>query len=164
MFRFDGIEYRLIHEVTKNWNVKHLMRDESKTGITPWITMFNDLENRTADLAMCSIWLKSIDDKYDYTAYYNHECSTLMVPKPKRLSEMTAIYKTLTGEVWLTFGLFFFATGLLLRSTAMMDVEVKRNVYVNMSEAFLDVTSIATQHGVNGFRKHQISTKILLMR
>lgn len=163
LFRFDGIEYRLVQEVIKNWKVKYILRDESRTGVSPWITMFEDLKNQTADIAMCSIWISVFDDKYDVSGYYNHECNTLLVPKPKRLSEITAIYKTLSGLVWLTFGLCFFTTGMLLWSSAIIGI-AERTVFVNMSRTFLEVMNIATLHGVQTLPKQQTSIKILLMR
>lgn len=162
-FRFGGIEYRLVEEVIKNWKARYILRDESKTGISPWITMFDDMINRTADIALCSIWISAFDDKYDVSEYYNHECSTLMVPKPTRLSEMTAIYKTMTAEVWVSFGFFFFATGILLWSIAIVGIG-ERTAYVNISRAFLDIMNIATSHGIAIPRRQQRSMKILLMR
>lgn len=163
-FRFDGIEYHLVREVVKNWKIKYILRDVSKTGINPLITTFDDLKNDTADLALCSLW-SVLGDDYDISTYYNHECNTLMIPKPKRLSEMTAIYRTLSGYVWLTFGFFFFATGILLRVSGMVCTYVKGIAYyADVSNAFLDVMKIATSHGVDSFSRHQSSTKILLMR
>lgn len=138
-----------------------MLRDESKTGISPWITMFDDLENHTADLAMCSIWVSVFKDQYDVSSYYNHACNTLIVPMPKRLSEITAIYTTFSGEVWLTFGLLFFATGILLWGSAMIG---KQTVYVNVTRSLLEIMNIATSHGVDIFRTQRTSIKILLMR
>ncbi len=160
-FRFDGIEYNLVQEVIKNWRIKHILRDESITGITPWVTMFDDLENHTADLAMCSIWVSVFRDTYDVSSHYNHACFTLVVPKPKRLSEVTAIYTTFSGEVWFTFGLLCFATGILLWGSAMVG---KRTVYVSLSRSFLETMNIATSHGVDIFRTQRTSIKILLIR
>lgn len=126
--------------------------------------MFDDLKNRTADLAMCSIWISVFDDKYDVSGYYNHECNTMLIPKPKRLSEMTAIYTTLSGMVWLTFGLLFFITGILLRYCKMTGADAKKNVHVNLSRTFLDVMNIATLHGVDDFWQQKRSAKTLLTR
>lgn len=160
-FRFDGIEYRLVREVIKNWRVKHILRDESRTGISPWITMFDDLENHTADLAMCSIWVSVFKDQYDVSSYYNHACNTLIVPMPKRLSEITAIYTTFSGEVWLTFALLFIAAGIVLWGSGTIGTQT---VYVNVTRSFLEIMNIATSHGVEIFRTQRTSIKILLMR
>lgn len=162
-FRFDGIEYRLVREVIKNWNVTHILQDESKTGISPWIKMFDDLENHQADLSMCSIWVSVFKDQYDVSSYYNHACNTLIVPMPKRLSETTAIYTTFSGEVWITFGVLFLTTGLLLWASAMIGI-VKRTAYVHLSRSFLEIMNIATSHGVEILQTQKISIKILLMR
>lgn len=125
--------------------------------------MFDDLKNRIADIALCSIWISAFDDKYDISGYYNHECSTLMVPKPTRLSVITAIYRTLSAEVWISFGFFFFATGILLWSIAMVGI-AERTVYVHLGRAFLDIMNIATLHGVYISQRQQRSINILLMR
>lgn len=125
--------------------------------------MFKDLQNHTADLAMCSIWISFFDNTFDASSFYSHECNTLMVPKPKRLSEITAIYTTFSGQVWLTFGLFCFATGIFLWGSAITGI-VDKSVYVNITRAFLEITNIATLHGVHIFPRQQSSIKILLMR
>lgn len=163
-FSFDGVEYRLIKHLLKSWKIQHILRDQSKTGLSPWVTMFVDLRNHTADLAMCSIWTSEIDDTYDVSSYYNHECNTLLVPKPKRLSEISAIYATLRTEVWFTFALLFFATAMLLWGCEMIDSKPKGIYFLNLSGSFLDVMNIATSHGVESFWKQKSSTKILLLR
>lgn len=162
-FSFDGIEYRLVREVVKNWNVTHILQDESKTGISPWTKMFDDLENHKADLSMCSIWVSVFKDQYDVSSYYNHACNTLIVPMPKRLSEITAIYTTFSYDVWLTFGVLFLATVLLLWASAMIGIG-ERAVYVQLSRSFLEIMNIATSHGVEIFQTQKTSIKILLMR
>ena len=149
--------------MAKNWRIKHVLLDESKTGRSPWITMFEDLQNHTSDLAMCSIWVSVFKDQYDVSSYYNHACNTLIVPMPKRLSEITAIYTTFSCEVWLTFGLLFFAAGILLWLSAMIS-SVKRTVYENLSRSFLEIMNIATSHGVDDLRTQRTSVKILLLR
>lgn len=124
--------------------------------------MFDDLKDHTADVAMCSIWVTLFDDGYDVSTYYNHECNTLLIPKPKRLSEITAIYTTLSAEVWIIFALLFFAMGILLRSSPLIDTT--KTVYGGMSDSFLDVMNVATTHGVPSFWKQQSSTKVLMTR
>ena len=125
--------------------------------------MFEDLQNHTSDLAMCSIWVSVFKDQYDVSSYYNHACNTLIVPMPKRLSEITAIYTTFSCEVWLTFGLLFFAAGILLWLSAMIS-SVKRTVYENLSRSFLEIMNIATSHSVDVLRTQKTSIKILLLR
>lgn len=160
--RFDGVEYHLLKQVTKNWKVKYILRDLSRTLISPWITMFEDLVNRTADIAMCSVWVTDYENRFDLATYHHHECATLLVPKPTKLSEITAIYTTLSGQVWLIFAFFFAATGMLMWSSAKLDT-VQTAAYANFSRTFLEMINIATSHGVGHFpRQHSI--KILLMR
>lgn len=123
----------------------------------------DDLKNYTADLALCSVWLSGFDKKMDTSTYYNRQCGTFMVPKPKPLSQITAIYRTFQFYVWLTFGLFFFTTLVLLRT--IVTFEFTESHQHNLSGTFLDVMNIATAHGVSSLWKQQPrSTKILLMR
>lgn len=138
------------------------MRDFAKTSISPWITMFDDLVNNTTDIAMCAVWLTEYENKYDVSTFHSHECTTLLVPKPTRLSEITAIYTTLSGQVWLLFGLCFFVTGLLVWQSAKMEM-IEKLVYGNVSRTFLEVMNIATSHGI-GYFPRQNSIKLLLLR
>lgn len=124
--------------------------------------MFEDLANDTADLA-CSIWLMlEYANEYDLSTFHSHECITFLVPKPKRLSEITAIYTTLSAQVWLVFGLCFFSTGVLMWSSARIQT-MERNIYANFSRTFLELMNIATSHGV-GYFPTQHSINILLTR
>lgn len=124
--------------------------------------MFDDLIDDNSDVAMCAIWLYDYENKYDMSTYHNHECNTLLVPKPRRLSEITAIYTTLSGEVWVICLSFFFITGILLWSSAKIGI-VEKTVYENIARSFLEVMNIATSHGVVQFPS-QHSIKMLLLR
>lgn len=124
--------------------------------------MFDDLVNHTADIAMCSVWLTEYEKRFDLSTYHSHECATLLVPKPKKLSEITAIYTTLSSQVWLIFAFCFTVTGILMWSSARIET-VQRTVYVNFGRTFLEMINITTWHGVSHFPT-QHSITILLMR
>lgn len=112
---------------------------------------------------MCSVWLTELDYyQYDLSTFHNHECYTLLTPKPVKLSEAVAIYKTFSGHIWITFGMCFFITGMLLWGSARIQ-STEKTVYSNLSRTFLEVTNIATAHGVGYFPK-QHSINILLFR
>ncbi|KAJ6620122.1 Zinc finger protein [Pseudolycoriella hygida] len=161
--RFDGVEYRLVREITKSWKIQHILRDKPHLGKTPFETTIDDLKNYTSDLAMCSVWLTGFDKKIDTSTHYSRQCGTLMVPKPKHLSKITAIYRTLKLNSWLTFGLFFFIVVILLRTSATF-FHVSQSLHSDLSGSFLDVMNIATAHGAASLWKQQPrSTKILLM-
>ena len=161
--RFDGIEYRLIQEVTKKWKITHILRDKPHTGKTSFETMMDDLANYTADLALCTVWLTGFEIRMDTSTYYNRHCGTLLVPKPRHLSEITTIYRTLKLNVWLTFGLCLITTVVLLKTSATFGVT--GSLHDDWGGTFLDVMNIATAHGVSSLWKQQPrSTKILLMR
>lgn len=124
--------------------------------------MFEDLDNHTADIAMCSVWLTEYENRFDLSTHHHHECATLLVPKPKKLSEITAIYTTLSSQVWLIFAFCFAATGMLMWSSARIETG-QRTVYGNFSRTFLEMINITTSHGVGHFPR-QNSIKILLIR
>lgn len=137
------------------------MRDLEKSSKSP-LKMLEYLDEHKADIVMCNVWLTEREDKYDFTTFHNYECNTLMVPKPRRVSEITAIYTTLSAQVWLLFGLFFFVTGILLWVSAKIAM-IENLIYVNVSRIFLDVISIATSHAVN-YIPRQHFMRILLLR
>lgn len=148
--------------MTKNWKIIYNLRDLETASEPLYTILFNDLNNNTADIVMCSIWLSPYENKYDLSTFHELECGTLLVPRPKRLSEFTAIYTTLSGQVWLVFGICFFATGFSLWGSARIEI-VERTVYMNVSRTFLEVMNIATSHGVRNFPR-QRSIKLLLLR
>lgn len=114
-------------------------------------------------MRMCSVWLTELDYyKFDMSAFHNHECYTLLTPKPVKLSEVTAIYKTFSAQIWIVFGICLMSTGLLLWIIARAEA-TKTTVYTSLSRTFLEVIHIATAHGVGTFPKQQ-SINILLIR
>lgn len=109
------------------------------------------------------MWLSELDYyEYDLSTFHNHECYTLLTPKPVKLSQVTAIYKAFSSQIWITFGICFFVIVLLLWGSARIQI-TEKTVYTNLSRTFLDVTKIATSHGVDHFPK-QHSINILLLR
>ncbi len=160
--RFDGTEYRLVEEVVKNWKVEYLFRDWSKTQQSPYVTMYADLLNHSADISMCAIWLSDHGYLYDLTTFHSHECHSMLVPKPTKFSEASAIYSTLSSVVWTVFGFSFVITGILLWAMAKIKIESK-NRYVSIIRTFLDLTNVATSHGIDNL-PDQNSAKVLLLR
>lgn len=152
-----------MEEVVKNWKVEYLFRDWNKTNLSPYVTMYEDLLNHSADIAMCAVWLSDHDYKHDLTTFHSHECHSMLVPKPTKLSEATAIYSTLSYPVWILFGCSFFLTTFLLWGIANFKVVPTKNRYISLARTFLDITDVATSHGLESFPE-QNSVKILLFR
>lgn len=146
-----------------NWNVTFIIPNfVNGIPIRPNVTV-DELNNRLVDMRMCSVWLTELDYyQYDLSTFHNHECYTLLTPKPVKLSTVSAIYKTFSAQIWMIFGSCFLAIGLLLWGSARIHITDK-TVYTDLSRTFLEVTNIATSHGVGYFPK-QHSINILLFR
>lgn len=165
----DGIEFRFVKEVTKNWKKIYNFRDFSRTKVSPYTLIMQDLTNNTSDLAMCSIWLlEKKYKKYDLTTFYEQHCSTLLVPKPQKLNEATAIYTALSPMIRILLLFFFFLSSLLLNFFSKMEKRLNRqdSQYTELSRALLETINTATSHSVHRFssQKDHVPVKILLIR
>lgn len=164
----DGVEYRMVHEITKNWKVKFVKRDLSDEVKEPWTAILQDVKNDNADIAMCLQWLQLHRiQNYDYTTYYDHLCLTMLVPKPRRLNEASAIYLAFNVYVWALFCFFFLLTGLLITIFANIGLNKQFTlhdvVFKDFKRTFLEMINLATSHGVDNEPK-QKSVNILITR
>lgn len=163
----DGTEIRFVKEVTKNWKKSYNFRDFSRTKLSPYITIMNDLANQSSDLAMCSIWLmEKYYERYDLTTFYGQLCSTLLVPKPRKLNEASAVYTTLSTFVWILFLCFFLLSTILLNSISRMEKSLYRreSQYIDFTRALMETINTVTSHAVYRFPSGQKSLQILLSR
>lgn len=167
IYRMDGIEYRLVQEVARNWNVLSVHRDYSENVKDPWLNITNDIIDDLIDMGMCSIWLDAERDmKFDLSTYYDHQCTTMVVPKPCRLNEVTDIYLPFRKWVWVFFLCSAVVTSLLLTYMAKVGAKMDRRyqaVFAEGSRTVLEIVSTATSHGVH-FNPKQTSINILLIR
>lgn len=76
---FDGLEYRILKEIAKNWTLEHIKCDFSSKVLDPWATVLANVEKNISDLAMCSVWLnvKSVTF-YDASNYVDFQCGTFL--------------------------------------------------------------------------------------
>lgn len=163
----DGIEFRLVREVTKKWKKTFKLRDFSKVKINPYLSILLDLSNKTSDIAMCSLWLiEDIYKQYDLSTFYEKQCLVLLVPKPMKLNEATAIYTTLDTPVWLLFLFFFVLSTVLLNWIAKMEQNFNESssVFTDLTFTIMETINTATSHSVVRFPTDQTSVKILLIR
>lgn len=104
--------------------------------------------------------------KTDMSTFYEQYCITLLVPKPKKLNEATAIYTALSAFIWLLLFLFFFSSSLLLHFISKMEQRLYQRdcQYTDFSRAVLETVNTATSHSVHRFPSEdaQIPVKILL--
>lgn len=77
--KFDGLEYRILKEITKNWTIEHNKCDYSSKVLDPWATVLENVEKNISDLAMCSVWLNvKSTTYYDASNYVDFQCGTFL--------------------------------------------------------------------------------------
>ncbi|CAG9815244.1 unnamed protein product [Phaedon cochleariae] len=128
----DGIEARIIEEVTKNWPVKYIL--EGPEIINDWWDETAKLVERyERDIGVCSHWQnniieKNVDISYPHTKIY----ATFIVKKPEPKSEIMLVISMFQEQVYL-------ATSLTMATLAILLTLVKR-VY-NVLTSTKDSTS-----------------------
>lgn len=163
----DGVEYRIIRAVTRGWKTSVVRRDISATVPNPWKTIMTDIADNRTDMGICSMWMNAKRaDQFDLSTFYDFQCHKFLVPRPTRLNEATAIYRTLSLAVWILFLCFFLVTGLLLMALSRIDTinsAADASMFNNFTRSMLEIVNIATGHGVNTIPK-QHSINVLLIR
>ncbi|XP_037045738.1 uncharacterized protein LOC119081103 [Bradysia coprophila] len=162
----DGTEFRFVQEMTKNWNKTFKFRDFSLVKYNPYVAILDDLASRDSDMSMCALWL--IEDTYkrfDLSTFYEDQCLVLLVPKPMKLNEATAIYTTLHAYVWLLVLFFFLWYIVSLNVVAKIESQLNgsTSAFVNFAVTVIETISAATSHSVTRFPNDQLSVKIILM-
>ncbi len=163
----DGIEFRFVRELTKNWKKTFTFRDFSLVKSNPYSAILNDVANNTSDLSMCALWIiEDIYKEYDLSSFYVKQCVTFLVPKPIKLHEATAIYTTLGTYVWLLFLFAFLLSIVLLNKIAKFEkcLNDSDSDFTDFSVTVLETVNAATSHAVTRFPNNQTSVKILLIR
>lgn len=156
---FDGLEYRVLKEVAKNWIIEHNKCDTSETIRDPYGEVRGQVERHESDLAMCSVWLNEKSNTYlDVTSYINYECGTFLVPKPDSLNPATYLYKSINGVVGLSVIACLIVVSILLsifgrigrksKSKAWNDV-----VYIDFIRALFDTIGVFTAQSLQKFPK-----------
>lgn len=109
-----------------------------------------DVEDHSANVGMCSVWLT--EDKYkrfDVTKYFSRLCGTFLVPKPALITHASYIYLPLSRLLWfLIFGILLVTTVLYYLLYRHWESSHSGDRFENLSRAFLDVINIATAHGL----------------
>lgn len=163
----DGVEFRVVREVTKKWKKNFKFRDFERVKINPYVSILNDLSNKSSDMSMCALWLiEDIYKQHDLSTFYEKQCLTLLVPKPRKLHEATAIYTTLERHVWLIFFFFFLLSIVLLNKIAKIEklLNESDSIFTDFSVTVMETINTATSHSVARFPDDQISVKIVLIR
>lgn len=99
---YDGVEYKIIEEITKGWpkkyeNVKNLI-----PGRYDWGIIHDSVIYGKSDLAGCSQWQMFLVNKsIDYAYQYQQTCLTFLVPKPQLLPKITFTFQSFQLKIWL---------------------------------------------------------------
>lgn len=163
----DGIEFRFVREVTKNWKKSFQYRDYSRVKGNPYVSILEDLSNDTSDMSMCALWLLGDTyEHYDLSTFYAKQCLTFLVPKPIKLHEATAIYTTLGTHVWLLFLFVCLLSIVLLNNIAKIEKQLNNSdsIFTDLSVTVMETINTATSHSVARFPDNQLSVKIVLIR
>lgn len=152
--------------MTKNWKKTYKFRDFSRTKVSPYSQVMQDLLNKTSDLAMCSVWILGKNYKtFDFTTFYEQHYTTFIVPKPRKRNEATAIYTALHPSVrWLLL-LSFVLSCVLLNFISKMEKRLyqRSSQYTEFTRVVMETISAFTSHSVHRF-PGQVAAKILLSR
>lgn len=166
--KFDGLEWRFLREMTRNWNIQ--FRQPVKSNYDIWYQIVRNVEINASDLAMCSVWMTvNHNIKFDLSAFFDHQCITFLVPKPMPLNEALNIYLSLNSEVWLyfllsTIGFILLLSGISRMGSFLFGVrQWNDRGWNDLSVSAINAVNMATAHGVARF-PHRHTVKILLTR
>lgn len=159
---FDGLEYRVLKEIVKNWIIVHNKCDTSETIHDPYGEARGQVQDHQSDLAMCSVWLNEKSNTYlDVTSYINYECATFLVPKPESLNPATYLYKSLNVVVGCSVVISLIVLSIILTIFGRMDRKIKKKswnglVYVAFSRSLFDTFGICTAQSLKFPKEYSI--------
>lgn len=164
---FDGFQYRMLKEITSSWTIEHNKCDFSRTITVPWNTVLQNVNDEISDLAMCSTWMTKQLSQYDMSTYFDFQCGTFLVPKPKLLNPASYLYLSLSENNWYGFAVSFIVMTLCFTIFTRVGRKFMDSwndlAYVDFSRSLMDVLDAATSHGLTKFPK-QHSMKFLVNR
>lgn len=156
---FDGIQYRTIQEIARPWKIEHTKCDFSSKVTVPWNQVLHNVNDGVSDVAMCSIWMNKPLTQYDPSTYFDLQCGTFLVPKPRPLNPAAYLYLSLNANDW-----YFFLLSLILMTMCftwftrigMLVIDPWVDVvYRKFSRSLMDALDMATNHGLVKFPKEQ---------
>lgn len=163
----DGTDFRFVKEVTKKWKKTFSLRDLSRTKRPPYVVILEDLSSNLSDLAMCNPWITAENYiLYDFTTFYDAECSTFLVPKPRKLNEATSIYTALNTYVWLLFLSLFLLATISLNIISKIEKRLYRreSKYIHFPKVLLETIRVTLLQPAQFLSKSRLSLRILMTR
>lgn len=114
----DGVEYRMIKEITKEWPLEHVTPEKNRTE-SVWTMNLRNLINKKADAAICSVFqISSVKPLLERTRPYSQTCLTFVVPKPHLLPQFTYVFQPLQLNLWLLCIVSVFVIALFLKAVS----------------------------------------------
>ncbi|PSN46628.1 Ionotropic receptor 105 [Blattella germanica] len=119
----DGIEMKIFLEVSKRLNFTWKIEEPQE--LNKWGQKFKNgtwsggivgaLVEKVVDIGFCCLWLTiPQSEDIDLTLPWGIHCNTLLVPRPRRLQKLGALFYPFTKSVWILFiaAIFFVSTTL----------------------------------------------------
>ncbi|PSN46634.1 Ionotropic receptor 106 [Blattella germanica] len=121
--KLDGIEMKIFLEVSKHLNFTWKLKEPME--INKWGSKLENgtwtggikgpLASATADVGFCCLWLTLPHFKdFDLTIPWDILCNTFLVPRPRRLSDVGAIFTPFQRALWCLLVAIIFATANML--------------------------------------------------
>ncbi|PSN46631.1 Ionotropic receptor 107 [Blattella germanica] len=122
--KLDGIEMKIFLEVSKKLNFTWKLREP--TELNKWGFRERNgtwsggikgpLANGTADVGFCCLWLivPQFQD-FDLTFSWDILCNTFVVPRPRRLNNVGAIFRPFENPLWCALMLVTFLTAFIMQ-------------------------------------------------
>lgn len=99
---FDGVEYRMLIEITKGYKLEIFEVDTSDYKKNPWDHVKTQLYEQNIDIGICSMFMNVYDlSLIEGTIPYTETCLTLLVPRPHLMDYSVYLYLPLTSHVWI---------------------------------------------------------------
>lgn len=152
--KYDGLEYQMLNEILKNFNVKYTFHDRLNVSDT-WEAVLQDVLKGRSDIGLCSQWLTIyMYELKTYTTPYSQICATFLVPKPTEISPMLFIFLPLSLKTWIcilvvTICLIFALNFLAIQFSKLFSNFHSR--YVKISECFDHILRILIQQSTSYF-------------
>lgn len=115
---YTGIEYNILQEIAIDWPIVFNIDNDNDNAKSKWNSIVESLLQKKADVAMCSLWLKSLTDLFpniSMTYPFIDTCATLLVPKPNLLPDISYVFQPVQLSLWIFLVVFIIVSSFILR-------------------------------------------------
>lgn len=144
---YSGFEYKMLNQIVKDWTVEYLFYKEIISGNNLWDTIIKKVVDKETDISICSLWqMGSINEANAHllslTYPTRQSCYTLLVPKPKLLSDDSYIFQPMQWKTWLTIAITIILGSKVLQLASIFSRYT--TVYNSVLESFFRTVQIFT--------------------